>query len=82
MTDFLIPSHTLPSLVTAWLAEDIPSFDYAGAVVGDKPAVASLYCKANGVVAGVPFVNEVFAQLHCTIEWLVEEGTRDSLGGR
>jgi nicotinate-nucleotide pyrophosphorylase (carboxylating) len=75
MTDFLIPSHQLSSLVSAWLAEDIPSFDYAGAVVGDKPASALLYCKGDGVVAGVPFVNEVFRQLHCTIEWLVDEGT-------
>ncbi|KAF7590785.1 hypothetical protein BBP40_002353 [Aspergillus hancockii] len=43
-------------LITSWLEEDCPSFDYGGFVVG------------------VPFVDEVFAQLGCTVEWHVQEG--------
>jgi len=36
----------LGSMVRGWLAEDIPSFDYGGAVVGDKPESMTLFCKA------------------------------------
>jgi nicotinate-nucleotide pyrophosphorylase (carboxylating) len=54
--------------------EDIPSFDYGGCVVGDKAEVATLYCKANGVVAGVPFFTKVFEQLGCSVEWQVKVG--------
>ncbi|KAI1911472.1 nicotinate-nucleotide diphosphorylase (carboxylating) [Ophidiomyces ophidiicola] len=28
----------------------------------------------RGIVAGVPFFNEVFAQLDCTVEWKIKEG--------
>lgn len=62
-------SHLLATnyktLVSEYLAEDVPSFDYGGYVVGDQEQVAILYCKADGVVAGVPFFNEVFKQLDC-----------------
>jgi nicotinate-nucleotide pyrophosphorylase (carboxylating) len=60
--------------VTAWLAEDTPSFDYAGFVVGDGPRVATLWGKSSGVIAGRPFFDEVFAQCGCTVEWHAEEG--------
>jgi nicotinate-nucleotide pyrophosphorylase (carboxylating) len=53
------------TLVTEYLAEDVPSFDYGGYVVGDEEQTAILYCKAEGVVAGVPFFDEVFHQLGC-----------------
>jgi nicotinate-nucleotide pyrophosphorylase (carboxylating) len=73
-----ISSSLLPSAVTshvsAWLAEDIPSLDNAGAVVGEKLSEATLYCKARGVLCGVPFVNEVFRQLACSVEWHATEG--------
>lgn len=66
MTDY---SHLLATnyktLVSQWLQEDIPSFDYGGFVVGDRDQVAILYCKAEGVVAGVPFFDEIFQQLGC-----------------
>jgi nicotinate-nucleotide pyrophosphorylase (carboxylating) len=35
----LFPPSTLKTKVREWLDEDIPSFDYAGAVVGDKQEV-------------------------------------------
>ncbi len=54
------------------LTEDIPSFDYGGCVVGDKPGKATLYCKAAGVVAGVPFFTEVFTKLGCEVHWHVK----------
>ncbi|KAJ1749588.1 nicotinate-nucleotide diphosphorylase (carboxylating) [Coemansia sp. RSA 2523] len=57
-----------------WLAEDIPSFDYGGYVVGDDVKVATLYCKSPGVLAGKPFFNEVFRQTGCTVSWSFEEG--------
>lgn len=64
----LLPSHW-KTQITAWLAEDTPSFDYGGFVVGDGARTATLYAKSGGIVAGVPFFNEVFAQTGCTVTW-------------
>jgi nicotinate-nucleotide pyrophosphorylase (carboxylating) len=62
--------HLLPNnykrLITAWLEEDCPSFDYGGFVVGESEGEARLLGKSKGVVAGVPFFDEVFSQLGCT----------------
>ncbi|KAJ1678713.1 nicotinate-nucleotide diphosphorylase (carboxylating) [Spiromyces aspiralis] len=70
----LIPTN-FSSAISAWLAEDTPSFDVGGYVVGEAPKTAVLYCKSSGVLAGVPFFNEVFRQVGCMVEWLVgEEG--------
>ncbi|CAK4001387.1 Nicotinate-nucleotide pyrophosphorylase [carboxylating] [Lecanosticta acicola] len=72
------PAHLLPpswkKSVTLWLEEDTPSFDYGGFVVGDSPAEARLLAKSKGIIAGVPFFDEVFKQLDCTVEWHVKEG--------
>ncbi|KAK7433210.1 nicotinate-nucleotide diphosphorylase (carboxylating) [Neonectria magnoliae] len=71
-------AHLLPpswkTCVAAWLAEDTPSFDYAGFVVGEAPRVATLWGKSAGVIAGRPFFDEVFAQCGCSVEWLADEG--------
>jgi len=64
--------HLLPpswkSQVQAWLAEDTPSFDYGGYVVGEAEREAYLLGKGGrpAVLAGSPFVTEIFAQLGCT----------------
>lgn len=62
-------AHLLPptykSLISSWLHEDCPSFDYGGFVVGDAPAKARLLGKSEGIVAGIPFFSEVFTQLGC-----------------
>ena len=64
-------AHLLPpswkSQVSAWLAEDTPSFDYGGFVVGEAPREAFLLGKGTqpAVLAGSPFVTEIFAQLGC-----------------
>ncbi|KAL1982689.1 hypothetical protein VTN96DRAFT_999 [Rasamsonia emersonii] len=71
-------AHLLPPtykrLIASWLEEDCPSFDYGGFVVGESEGEARLLGKSKGIVAGVPFFNEVFAQLGCTVEWHVKEG--------
>ncbi|KAJ3305179.1 hypothetical protein HDV03_001941 [Kappamyces sp. JEL0829] len=80
-------AHLLPTnwkkQVESWLDEDTPSFDYGGFVVGDSSQSAFLFCKAPGVLAGVPFFDEVFAQVGCKVQWLFEEGTYiDPKGGK
>lgn len=62
-------AHLLPpswkSHITQWLQEDASSFDYGGFVVGEADEIAVLYGKSEGVLAGVPFFEEVFKQLEC-----------------
>lgn len=70
----LLPSHW-KTQITTWLAEDTPSFDYGGFVVGDGARTATLYAKSGGIVAGIPFFNEVFAQTGCTVTW--HDGIRE-----
>ncbi|KAI0265042.1 Quinolinate phosphoribosyl transferase [Gloeopeniophorella convolvens] len=73
-------SHLLPptwkAQVAAWLAEDTPSFDYGGFVVGEDPREAFLLGKGSkrAVLAGTPFVDEIFRTLECTVEWHIAEG--------
>ncbi|EXU98317.1 Nicotinate-nucleotide pyrophosphorylase [Metarhizium brunneum] len=71
-------AHLLPpsykTQITAWLAEDTPTFDYAGFVVGEVPRRATLLAKSPGILAGVPFFTEVFAQTGCSVEWHHAEG--------
>ena len=69
----LLPSHWTTT-VTSWLAEDTPSFDYGGFVVGSAPRTAHLLCKSPGVLAGTPFVDEIFRQLDCKVSWHAKEG--------
>ncbi|ODN84402.1 nicotinate-nucleotide diphosphorylase (carboxylating) [Cryptococcus amylolentus CBS 6039] len=72
-------AHLLPPSWTAdvqrWFAEDTPSFDWAGFVVGEEVQEAILWGKSGGVLAGVPFFDEVFKQVDCTVEWLLPEGS-------
>lgn len=62
------------SQVTEWFAEDTPSFDYGGFVVGSDERTATLYGKSQGILAGVPFFDEVFSQAGCTVKWHLKEG--------
>ncbi|KAM3555926.1 hypothetical protein ARSEF4850_005783 [Beauveria asiatica] len=77
--------HLLPpswkTQVTAWLAEDTPSCDYGGFVVGEAPRTATLWGKSEGVIAGRPFFDQVFAQCGCTVQWHAAEGDRVQLDG-
>ncbi|KAG5928512.1 hypothetical protein E4U42_000495 [Claviceps africana] len=73
------PSHLLPPTfkahITSWLAEDTPSFDPAGYVVGEHPRTATLWAKSSGVLAGRPFFDEVFHQTGCAVTWHLPEAT-------
>ena len=54
-------------------------------MVGDVTRTATLYGKSRGVLAGVPFFDEIFAQADCTVKWHLPEGTLiepDSAGGK
>lgn len=64
----------LRETVNEWLKEDTPNFDYGGFVVGEKVEKAFLLCKGEGVLAGLPFFEEVFKTLDCTIDWHAQEG--------
>ncbi|KAL9580177.1 MAG: hypothetical protein Q9212_004649 [Teloschistes hypoglaucus] len=68
--EFGVVNHLLPPtykrMVSAWLEEDCPSFDYGGFVVGEEVQEARLLGKSLGMLAGVPFFDEVFRQLDCT----------------
>ncbi|RXK35740.1 nicotinate-nucleotide diphosphorylase (carboxylating) [Tremella mesenterica] len=72
-------AHLLPpswkSDVERWFAEDTPSFDWAGFVVGEEEQEAILWGKSGGVLAGVPFFNQIFKHLDCKVEWLLPEGS-------
>jgi hypothetical protein len=63
--------HLLPpswkAQITEWLAEDTPSFDYGGYVVGEVEREAYLFGKGKeaAVLAGSPFFTEIFTQLGC-----------------
>jgi len=61
-------------VVDTWLDEDIPSFDYGGYVVGEGMETAILFCKANGVLSGVPFFTRIFERLGCEVIWNLKEG--------
>jgi nicotinate-nucleotide pyrophosphorylase (carboxylating) len=70
----LVPPDWLSGYISTWLKEDIPSFDVGGAIVGDGIQEATLYCKTeNAVVAGTPFVTDVFRFLGCEVIWLHPE---------
>ncbi|EGG18932.1 nicotinate-nucleotide diphosphorylase [Cavenderia fasciculata] len=71
---YLIPKSTIQEQVRAWLKEDIPSFDYGGAVVGDKKEVAYLLGKQPGVFSGTVFFNEIFIMLDCEVKWIIKDG--------
>ncbi|KAK0206323.1 Quinolinate phosphoribosyl transferase [Desarmillaria ectypa] len=73
--EHLLPLSWKPQ-VTVWLAEDTPSFDYGGYVVGEVEREAFLFGKGTvpAVLAGSPFFTEVFAQLGCQVEWHIKEG--------
>ena len=93
MTEY---GHLLPpswkSVVTTWLEEDTPSFDWGGYVVGEAQREAFLFGKGKqtAVLAGSPFVDEIFKQLGCEyviilfpfafakricrVEWHMKEG--------
>lgn len=74
MAASLLNPAVLQELAQRWLREDQPSLDIGLYVVGEADCTAYLWCKSPGVLAGVPFVNALAAQLDCDIKWLRNEG--------
>ena len=72
----LLHPVSLHEQVRHWLAEDTPSFDYGGFVVGDSEETALLLCKSCGILAGVPFFEAIFDVLGCKVEWMFPEGAQ------
>jgi len=70
----ILPPNEMRQKIQQWLSEDAPSFDFGGYVVGNADETCVILCKSEGVLAGVPFVNAVFKELHCSIEWHCKEG--------
>lgn len=75
-----VASHALPPLTVQhlareWIKEDSPNFDFGGFVAGEKETSAVLLMKEAGVLAGGPFVDAIFKELDCQVEWLYPEGT-------
>jgi hypothetical protein len=50
--DLVCPS-SLSTLISSWLAEDVPSWDVGGYVVGASQTAAHLYMKVGGGVVEV-----------------------------
>ena len=73
----LLPQKQIEDTVQQWLVDDHPSFDVGGLVVGSAEKSAKLWMKSPGVFAGKPFVDAVFRQLGCQVQWTkdVVEGT-------
>lgn len=65
---------SLKHLAREWLKEDTPGFDFAGFVVGEKEETAVILMKSAGVLAGCPFIDAIFKELDCTVDWLEAEG--------
>lgn len=64
----LPPSYQKPQLlVSAWLEEDTPFFDYGGVVVSEAPHDSFLIDQGweHAVLGGTPLVDEVFCILDC-----------------
>ena len=64
--EYLLPP-SWKQQVGSWLAEDTPSFDYGGYIVGEVLREAFLFGKGSqpAVLAGSPFADEIFAHLDC-----------------
>lgn len=68
-------TNTWKKSIRQWLDQDTPNYDVGGYVVGCDTSVCNIYCKSNGVLAGLPFVNYIFEILSCDIIWLHQEGS-------
>lgn len=70
----LLPLGEVRKLVKEYIHQDMPHWDVGALVVGDRPMVAHLLAKTDGVLAGVPYFDAVFEELGCSVEWASSEG--------
>ncbi|KAK1863342.1 hypothetical protein I4F81_005900 [Pyropia yezoensis] len=66
----LPPPAAMRALVQSWLASEAPVGDVAACLAGDAPAVAELQLTGVAMLAGRPFVDILWSELGCTIQWL------------
>jgi nicotinate-nucleotide pyrophosphorylase (carboxylating) len=66
----------IKKLVHSWILEDSAHFDFGGFVVGEQQEQAHLLGKSHGILAGSPFVDAVFQELNCSVNWLMSEGSQ------
>ncbi|CAD6502653.1 BgTH12-05243 [Blumeria graminis f. sp. triticale] len=64
----------LKDYVLKWFAEDCPTFDYSGFVIGNEKKTSTLSIKSSCVLAGVPFFDKVFSLADCEVKWMFKEG--------
>ncbi|XP_010725525.2 nicotinate-nucleotide pyrophosphorylase [carboxylating], partial [Meleagris gallopavo] len=76
----LLPPPHLHTLARHWLQEDCPGLDPAALLVGLSPRLARIVCKSQGLLAGLPFVDAVWAELGCRSSWKVPEGSHVTPG--
>ncbi|CCU82246.1 nicotinate-nucleotide pyrophosphorylase [Blumeria hordei DH14] len=69
----LLPIN-LKDHVLKWFAEDCPTFDYSGFVIGNNEETSTLSIKSSCVLAGVPFFDQVFSLVDCEVKWMFKEG--------
>lgn len=73
--DRLIEPTQLNKLVAQWIHEDIPSFEPSSVAIGCCAAEAVIYAKTpNTLLAGAPFVSQIFKTLDCRVSWMINEG--------
>ena len=66
----LLPKGQIETVVSQWLADDMPSMmDVGGLVVGEAEREANLWMKSPGVFAGKVFFDTVFRLLGCSVTW-------------
>ncbi|XP_053212756.1 nicotinate-nucleotide pyrophosphorylase [carboxylating]-like [Panonychus citri] len=72
--DQLINPIVLKELASQWIKEDCPNFDFHPIINGTRTGIFNIYCKAQAVLAGKPFIQAICDELKLTIEWVAEEG--------
>lgn len=72
--DQLINPIVLKELACHWIKEDCPNFDFHPIINGTRTGIFNIFCKAQAILAGKPFIQAICDQLNLNIEWLVEEG--------
>ena len=70
--------HSISEQVTQSLKEDIGSGDVTADLISlETQAEATIICREGAILSGIPWVNEVFAQLDSDVrlEWACQDGT-------
>lgn len=63
-------------LISNWIKEDLPNFDYCAAAVGNKLATFTITCKQECIFAGGVFLKALYDKLDCAIELKAAEGSK------